>query len=69
MFILMDKKIITILRKLFLLNWPYEVMRILHVGTVNRSDCLSGHSIEDPKICFQDQRSKALQNAPSDFKT
>ena len=27
MFKLMDKKIITILRKFFVLNWPYESIR------------------------------------------
>ena len=46
MFILMDKKIITILRKLFLLNWPHGYKCIYcHVSV--RFAVFSEHGSED----------------------
>ena len=51
MFNLMDKKIFAILRKLFLLNWPYLVLRKSRQHLVTKDCSSSVLLLESLRIC------------------
>ena len=60
MFKLMDKKIIAILRKLFLLNWPYEVQNL-----TSSSNILSNYS--KALFCYRPPERCMIKNLFSYF--
>ena len=56
MFKLMDKKIITILCKLFLLNWPYVQMWVVFSIYSQIDGAISNHHVDEDDLhlhCFQ----------------